>query len=34
MLAFLERVGGARAYLTQIGLSAQEIARLRARLRD
>jgi len=34
MLAFLERAGGVRAYLAQIGLSAQEIARLRARLRD
>ena len=34
MLAFLERVGGVRGYLTQIGLSAAEIARLRARLRD
>jgi protein-tyrosine phosphatase len=34
MLAFLERVGGVRAYLAQIGLSADEIARLRARLRD
>jgi protein-tyrosine phosphatase len=34
MLAFLERAGGVRAYLAQIGLSAEEIARLRARLRD
>ena len=34
MLAFLERVGGVRAYLAQIGLSADDIARLRARLRD
>jgi protein-tyrosine phosphatase len=34
MLAFLERLGGVRGYLAQIGLSAQEIARLRARLRD
>jgi protein-tyrosine phosphatase len=34
MLAFLERAGGVRAYLAQIGLSSQEIAQLRARLRD
>jgi protein-tyrosine phosphatase len=34
MLAFLERLGGVRAYLAQIGLSADEIARLRSRLRD
>lgn len=34
MLAFLERIGGVRAYLAQIGLSAAEIGRLRARLRD
>ena len=34
MLAFLERAGGVRAYLAQIGLSQQEISRLRARLRD
>jgi protein-tyrosine phosphatase len=34
MLAFLERVGGVRTYLAQIGLSAHEITRLRARLRD
>jgi protein-tyrosine phosphatase len=34
MLAFLERAGGVRAYLAQIGLSTGEIARLRARLRD
>ena len=34
MLAFLEGVGGVRGYLTQIGLSAAEIARLRARLRE
>ncbi len=33
MLAFLERAGGVRAYLGAIGLSAQEIGRLRARLR-
>lgn len=34
MLAFLGRFGGVRAYLAQIGLSKDEIARLRARLRD
>jgi protein-tyrosine phosphatase len=34
MLAFLERAGGVRRYLAQIGLSVEEIARLRARLRD
>jgi len=34
MLAFLERAGGVRAYLREIGLAAREIARLRARLRD
>ena len=34
MLEFLEATGGVRAYLTQIGLSADEIARLRARLRS
>jgi protein-tyrosine phosphatase len=34
MLAFLERAGGVRTYLAQIGLSSQEIAQLRARLRD
>jgi len=34
MLEFLERVGGVRIYLAQIGLSPEEIARLRARLRD
>jgi protein-tyrosine phosphatase len=34
MLAFLERAGGVRAYLRQIGLTAEEITRLRARLRD
>jgi protein-tyrosine phosphatase len=33
MLAFLERAGGVRGYLAQIGLSSQEIAQLRARLR-
>ena len=34
MLAFLERAGGVRRYLAEIGLSSQEITRLRARLRD
>ena len=34
MLAFLERAGGVRAYLREIGLATEEIARLRARLRD
>lgn len=34
MLDYLERQGGIRAYLGQIGLSEEEIARLRARLRD
>ena len=34
MLAFLESAGGVRRYLAQIGLSSQEIAQLRARLRD
>jgi protein-tyrosine phosphatase len=33
MLEFLERAGGVRAYLSQIGLKPEEIARLRARLR-
>ena len=33
MLVFLERAGGVRSYLAQIGLSSQEIAQLRARLR-
>ena len=33
MLRFLEGTGGVRAYLAQIGLSSQEIERLRARLR-
>jgi protein-tyrosine phosphatase len=33
MLSFLERSGGASAYLAQIGLTAAEIAQLRARLR-
>ena len=34
MLRFLENAGGVRAYLAQIGLTPQEIARLRSRLRD
>jgi len=34
MLAYLERCGGIRAYLAEIGLSLDEIQRLRARLRD
>ena len=34
MLAFLERAGGVRAYLAQIGLTPYETARLRERLRD
>lgn len=34
MLSFLEGVGGVHAYLAQIGLSAEEITRLRARLRS
>ncbi|MGH8140449.1 MAG: tyrosine-protein phosphatase [Steroidobacteraceae bacterium] len=34
MLDYLERQGGIRAYLRQIGLGEEEIARLRARLRD
>ena len=33
MLSFLERAGGVRSYLQQIGLTAEQIARLRARLR-
>lgn len=33
MLHYLDRAGGARAYLCGIGLGAEEIARLRARLR-
>ena len=33
MLKFLERAGGVRAYLAQIGLRPEEIARLRERLR-
>jgi protein-tyrosine phosphatase len=34
MLKFLAHAGGVRVYLREIGLSAAEIARLRARLRD
>ena len=34
MLRFLEAAGGVRAYLAQLGLSPEEIARLRARLRS
>ena len=34
MLKFLEAAGGVRAYLAQIGLAPEQIARLRARLRD
>lgn len=34
MLAFLERSGGVRAYLAQIGLREDEIERLRTRLRS
>lgn len=34
MLAYLDRCGGIRAYLQTIGLSADDIGRLRARLRD
>ena len=34
MLKFLEAAGGVRAYLAQIGLSGEEIAQLRARLRE
>jgi protein-tyrosine phosphatase len=33
MLQFLERAGGVRAYLSQIGLQPAEIEQLRARLR-
>lgn len=33
MLGFLDKAGGVRAYLASLGLSAQEISRLRARLR-
>jgi len=34
MLRFLANAGGVRAYLAQIGLTADETARLRARLRE
>jgi protein-tyrosine phosphatase len=34
MLAFLERAGGVPAYLASIGLTPEEVRRLRARLRD
>ena len=34
MLKFLQNAGGVRAYLSALGLSAAEIAALRARLRD
>ena len=34
MLAFLESAGGIQAYLRGIGLTAEEVHRLRARLRD
>jgi protein-tyrosine phosphatase len=34
MLKFLEGAGGVRTYLAQIGLSPEEITRLRARLRN
>jgi protein-tyrosine phosphatase len=34
MLAYLEKFGGAQAYLEEIGISPGHIARLRARLRD
>ncbi len=34
MLAYLEKFGGAQAYLEEIGMSPEHIARLRARLRD
>jgi len=34
MLAFLGRAGGVRAYLAQIGLTPDEVARLRSRLRS
>lgn len=34
MLGYLDRRGGIRAYLREIGLSGEEIGRLRARLRD
>ena len=34
MLAFLDSAGGVQAYLERIGLSGEEVRRLRARLRD
>jgi protein-tyrosine phosphatase len=34
MLDYLAKFGGARAYLEEIGLTPEEIARLRARLRE
>jgi protein-tyrosine phosphatase len=34
MLAFLDSAGGVQAYLEGIGLSAEEVRKLRARLRD
>jgi protein-tyrosine phosphatase len=34
MLAYLEKFGGARAYLEEIGVPPEHISRLRARLRD
>src|ERR1700722_18177534 len=34
MLAYLEKFGGARSYLEEIGLSPDHVARLRARLRE
>ncbi len=34
MLEYLERYGGVRGYLREIGLSPEQVARLRARLRD
>jgi hypothetical protein len=34
MLEFLSAAGGIRAYLERLGLQRQEIAALRARLRD
>lgn len=34
MLEYLAKFGGARAYLEQIGISSEDIARLRARLRS
>jgi protein-tyrosine phosphatase len=34
MLAYLEEFGGTRAYLEDIGMDREDIARLRARLRD